>query len=246
MKHLTKIVFAALLAIGGLQLTTSCTDYQDEIDSLDKRVTALEELVNRLNQNIKGISDLLNATENGWVITGIVEVSPKDDPKGIGYYTITFGKMDPKTGKLSEKSEDKKAITIYNGEDGTDAPKPEIKVKKGDDGYYYWYVGDNPVLDPDTNLPVPANGKDGEPGKDGKSTATTLDINDDGYWIVVYGDSWDYIYGPDGKPVSATGKPGKDAEPIIKGVTIRVDTSGNRYAEFDLGGGQIVVVPLVD
>ena len=247
----------AVVLLAGCVTMSSCTDYQDEIDALDKRVTTLEELVSRTNQSISSLQALLSATEDGWFITGIVEVLPKDDPKGVGYYTITFGRIDPATGKLSTKADDKKAITIYNGTNGEDASAPKIEVRQGDDGNYYWYIDGVPLVDPTTGKAVQANGKDGKDGKDGEdgkdgkdgvSTAPILNINAEGFWIISYdsGQTWQLLMDADGNPISATGNPGKDAEPVIQGVTIRVDSSGNRYAEFDLGGGQIVVVPLMD
>jgi len=239
-------MLAAMLLTGGLTLT-SCTDYQDEVNALNKRVTTLEELVSRTNQSIRSVEFLLNAVSDGWIITGIVEVLPKDDPKGVGYYTVTFGRLDPLTGKLSEKAEDKKAITIYNGQNGKDASTPKIEVRKGDDGRYYWYIDGMPLLGPD-GLPVAANGKDGKDGKDGVSTAPIIDIDDDGYWIVSYdsGVTWERLTDAFGNPITSQGTNGKDADAIIHGVTIRVDTSGHRYVEFDLGGGQTVIVPLVN
>ena len=243
MSRIKNIMLAAMLLTGGLTLT-SCTDYQDEVNALDKRVTILEELVSRTNQSIQGIEFLLNAVGEGWILTGVVEVQPKDDPKGVGYYTVTFGRLDPLTGKLSEKSEDKKAITIYNGQSGTDASAPKMEVRQGDDGRYYWYIDGMPLVGPD-GLPVAASGKD---GKDGVSTAPIIDIDSEGYWIVSYdsGVTWTRLTDAFGKPITSKGADGKDADAIIHGVTIRVDTSGHRYVEFDLGGGQTVVMPLVN
>ena len=258
MRLIKNILMAAVLLAGGVTMT-SCTDYQDEIDALDKRVTYLEELVNRVNLSIAGIEDLLGATEDGYFITGLVEVLPKDDPKGVGYYTISFGKIDPETGKISEKASDKKAITIYNGTNGKDASAPNIEVRQGDDGNYYWYIDGIPMVDPNTGKAVQANGKngkdgkdgadgkDGKDGEDGKSTAPILDIDEDGIWIISYdsGAHWQQLKDADGTPISATGKPGEDAKSIIKGIYIKVDIYGNRYAEIDLGSGQTLLVPIL-
>jgi hypothetical protein len=111
MKKIKKLLFVGMFPILALTMG-SCTDYQDEVDALDRRVTTLEELVSRTNKSIEGISTLLGVAENGWIITGMVDVPAKDDPAGLGYYTITLGKLDPATGKFSEKPEDKKTITI--------------------------------------------------------------------------------------------------------------------------------------
>ena len=239
MKKIKKLLFVGLFPVLALTMG-SCTDYQDEVDALDRRVTTLEELVSRTNKSIEGISVLLGAAENGWIMTGMVEVPAKDDPAGVGYYTITLGKIDPNTGKMSEKPEDKKTITIYNGKD---AGKPNIEVRKGDDGNYYWYIDGQPLLDPNTNQPVQANGKD---GKDGK--APKLKIDEDGYWMISYDDgaTYEYLTDENGKRILCRGEKGNNAETFIEGVTIQVDIYGNRYVAFDLGKGQTVLVPLVE
>jgi len=219
----------------------SCTDYQDEVDGLDKRVTVLENLVNRTNQNIKGVSQLLAAAEEGWVITGIVEVPAKDDPDGVGYRTITLAKIDPATGKLSTKPEDKKVITITNGKKGDDATEPNLEVRKGEDGIYYWFIDGKPLIGPDGKQ-VPASGKD---GKDGKSTAPLLNIQD-GFWVISYdsGETWEPLLDKDGNKISATGENGKDAKTLIEDATIKVDTEGNRYVIFTFYDGTTVTLPL--
>lgn len=239
MKKIKKLLVVGLFPILAFTMS-SCTDYQDEVDALDRRVTTLEELVSRTNKSIEGISVLLGAAENGWIMTGMVEVPAKDDPAGVGYYTITLGKIDPNTGKMSEKPEDKKTITIYNGKD---AGKPNIEVRKGDDGNYYWYIDGQPLLDPNTNQPVQANGKD---GKDGK--APKLKIDEDGYWMISYDDgaTYEYLTDENGKRILCRGEKGDNANTFIEGVTIQVDIYGNRYVAFDLGKGQTVLVPLVE
>ena len=52
MKKIYQILCAALL-VAGAATNISCTDYQDEIDALDYRVTVLENLVkkNKLSVN---------------------------------------------------------------------------------------------------------------------------------------------------------------------------------------------------
>ena len=171
MKTIVKILSMGLMLIAGT--LTSCTDYQDEIDALDDRVTILENLVNKANSNIDAMQTLVNAMADGWVITGIVEVDADHDPDGKGYRTITFGKIDPTTGELSTKTADKKVITLYNGlngsdgKDGADAQAPEITLKKDPtDGNYYWVINGGWITGPDGKR-IQANGKDGENGKDG-------------------------------------------------------------------------------
>jgi hypothetical protein len=241
MKKIKKLLFVGLFPVLALTMG-SCTDYQDEVDALDRRVTTLEELVSRTNKSLEGVAALIGAAENGWIMTGMVEVPAKDDPAGVGYYTITLGKIDPNTGKMSEKPEDKKTITIYNGKD---ASQPNIEVRKGEDGNYYWYIDGIPMVDPTTGKPVQANGKDGEDGKDGVSTAPMLKIVD-GYWMISYdsGETWNPLRDSNGNPISCSGKDGANAEYAIFSVTITVDALGQKYAVFVLRNGQEVKVPI--
>lgn len=229
MKTFGKLFCASLLFMAGT--LTSCTDYQDEIDALDGRVTILENLVDRANSNISAMQTLVNAVADGWVITGMVEVDADHDPQGRGYRTITFGKLvwseELNDYVLSDKSEDKKVTTIYNGlngRDGADAAAPDISLRLDpDDGNYYWII-DGVWLTNSEGQRIQANGndgkdgkdgvdgKDGEDGKDGVSTAPLLGINSSGQWIVSFdnGETWELLLDSTGNAVSATGEKGKD------------------------------------
>ena len=240
MKKIKKLLFVGLFPILALTMG-SCTDYQDEVDALDRRVTTLEELVSRTNKSIEGISTLLGVAENGWIITGMVDVPAKDDPAGLGYYTITLGKLDPTTGKFSEKPEDKKTITIYNGKD---AEAPKIEVKKGEDGNYYWYIDGEPLIDKNTGRPVKASGKDGEDGKDG--IAPKLKIDENGYWMISYdgGLNYEYLKDKDGQLIKCTGKDGKDAFSPIDSFSYYTDKNGT-YIQFHMQDGNVINVPYI-
>ena len=102
-KHL--LLLAAFLV--GL---VSC-QYDDEslwkaVDNLDKRVTALEELCNNMNENILSLQTIVNALQQKDLIESVIELPDN------GGYTINFT-----SGKF---------INIYNGEDGA---TPIISVK---------------------------------------------------------------------------------------------------------------------
>lgn len=227
MKTLGKLLFASLLFMAGT--LTSCTDYQDEIDALDGRVTILENLVSKANSNITAMQTLVTAMADGWVITGMVEVDAANDPKGAGYRIITFGKINPLTGELSESPVDKKVITIYNGlngKDGSDAKAPNISLKLDpNDGNYYWTLDGEWMTNADGQR-IRANGNDGKDGhdgvdgidgkdgKDGVSTAPLLGINENGQWIVSFdnGVTWELLLDANGNPVCATGEKGKDGK----------------------------------
>lgn len=264
MKKLRTFFLVAITAIMGGTMT-SCNDYQNDIDALDKRVYRLEHLVDSINKNLDGLAMLINAQADGWLITGMAEL-----PDGNGYI-VNFGKLDKTTGKLSTKPEDKKTITIYNG---LDANAPDLSVRYDPtDGNYYWVVNGTWVLDPDGNR-IRVNGKDGKDGKDGQdgkdgsSTAPKVRINDYGYWEMSTddGETWQIMTDSNGNPIKATGKDGKDGKDgedgkdgkdgkdgadgqdgkdgkngndaaiIISKVVIEVDANGNRYIVFTLKG----------
>jgi len=265
MKTIVKILCVGLVLTASA--LTSCTDYQDEIDALDNRVTILEDLVGKANSNIDAMQTLVNAMADGWVITGMVEVDPAHDPDGRGYRTITFGKIDPETGELSNRPEDKKVTTIYNGLDGekgdngTDAKAPNITLKKDPtDGNYYWVVDGNWLINPEDGKRIQANGNDGEKGDkgdkgdDGKTPKLRINANDE--WEVSYddGESWNQLLDANGDPISAKGDKGAtgqqgpkgdNAFAFIKSVKINVE-QGNRYVIFTLYDGTEITLPLSD
>jgi len=120
-------------------LTTlnSCTDYQDEIDALDVRVTYLEDLVKKINNNLESLRALVDVVEEGDYIKNVKETDAG--------YTITFAKHD--------------AITILNG---ANASMPQITVEKDDDGNTYWKVdGKWPKDEGGNDIKIKANGNDG-------------------------------------------------------------------------------------
>ena len=70
MKKLNHLLLAAMLLVSGA-ITTSCTDYQDEIDALDFRITVLEELVKQVNNNLDAMRAIVDAMESGDYITHV-------------------------------------------------------------------------------------------------------------------------------------------------------------------------------
>jgi len=54
MKTIRRLLMAAIIPLMGGTFT-SCTDYQDEIDALDYRVTVLENLVSRINTELESL-----------------------------------------------------------------------------------------------------------------------------------------------------------------------------------------------
>ena len=217
MKTIRQILMLAIVLVAGT--FTSCTDYQDEINALDYRVTELEKLEKKakeINSELESLQIIADALENADYITNVT-------PNSEGYI-ITFKKAG--------------AVLIRNGKDGLDgqdAQMPDISMKKGADGFYYWTLNGEFVLSPDGNLVRASgkdgidgqNGQDGKDGKDGVAIAPKVRINEQTlYWEVSYdgGATWittnSYSKGKDGEN-------GKDAE--APEITTKLGPDGNLY-----------------
>lgn len=186
-----------------LPIATSCTDYQDEIDALDYRVTKLEELVNTINTNIEALRIIVSAMEDADYITGVRETADG--------YVINFAKAGP--------------VLIKNGVDGLDgkdAEMPDIDVAQGPDGNYYWVVNGEFVTHNGNRIRV--NGKDGKDGKDAVSPKVRINTTT-GEWEVSVddGNTWTPT-GTSAKGKDGTnGKDGKDGNKVVLSVTFEAN-----------------------
>jgi hypothetical protein len=115
-------LFKTVLLISGLMYFNSCSfddkDLWNSISDLEQRVETLEEKVTRLNTEIGDIQTIVNALNNGKVITSVVE-----SDEG---YTITFN--------------DGNTITVRHGASGANAPIIGVDVFEG---VYYWTITAN-------------------------------------------------------------------------------------------------------
>lgn len=103
-------------------LIPSACSYDDSglweaVNGIEDRVEILENASEKMNADIKSLQSIIEAIQNNVSITAIESVA--------NGYKIRFS--------------DGTEATITNGVDGVSAP--EISVKKGDDGLYYWTVG---------------------------------------------------------------------------------------------------------
>ena len=158
----------------------------EQVNQNTERITALEAWQAETNTNIQSLQTLLNTTD---YITAVTPVTEKEVEVG---YTISFLNSDP--------------ITIYHGKNGTAGSTPEIGVKKGEDGNWYWTLnGDQ--LTGENGKPIQANG-DSAPVpqlKTGDSlTNVTHDTAGDAikpeaiYLSVDEGETWTRVSGTDG------------------------------------------------
>ena len=204
-KSIWTVLFTALVALVavGCAKETDLSGLKEKVDGLDKRVTALEQAVEKLNkETVPGLENLVNALNKKLTISSIVE--------GDGEYTIRFSDGTEATIKDGK-----------DGKDGLDAEAPEVSITKGEDGIYYWTVNGELLKDGE-GKPIPVTGKgdkgdpgapgtpgtpgdkgdkgdkgdDGEDGKDGKDGITPLfGTNNEGKLIVSYdgGQTWSPI-----------------------------------------------------
>ena len=219
MKTIKTFLLAGMTAIL-LTTPTSCTDYQDEIDALDVRVTYLESLVKTVNTDLASLKVIADALKDADYITNITQ-------NAAGDWVINFYKHGP--------------IVIHNGKDAT---MPNIAVEQDPtDGNYYWKLNGDWLTGPDGQR-VKANGKDGkdgtngENGKDGKDGISPQVRIVDGQWEVSTdgGNTWiktgTLVQGKDGEN-------GKNANTIVDVRTYWTEDGG--YVEFITDSGSFRV-----
>ena len=233
MKKLNHLLLAAMLLVSGA-ITTSCTDYQDEIDALDYRITVLEELVKQVNNNLDAMRAIVDAMEAGDYITDVRETT--------GGYVANFHKAGP--------------LYIMDGVDGKDAQTPDISLQQDPaDSQWYWVVnGEWLVINGEK---ICASGKDGKDGKEGKDAVSPqVRINPDtGIWEISAdgGQTWvstgtsatgrDGRDGRDGRN-GQDGKDGKDGNQFFLTVSYTIDSDGTEYMVITTKGGQTFKIPV--
>ena len=115
MKTFKNIALSAVMVMAGATIT-GCTDYQDEIDSLDTRVTYLESLVSQTNKDITNLQKVVDAWVNGWYIENMAYL-PEEDGGG---YVINFRKdqFDIALGDSVRGKTQRMSAIVKDGEKG--------------------------------------------------------------------------------------------------------------------------------
>lgn len=130
--------FAALvMAVSAFFAVSSCVKFDDseiqsELISIKSRLSALED---KVNTNVSGLWEIVNAQKDGIIITSVTET---DDS-----WILIFG--NGKTATVSK---------------GGTASAPVVGVKKDADGIYYWTLYGQWLLDEGGNK-LPVTGADG-------------------------------------------------------------------------------------
>ena len=198
----------ALLCILGCALSfSSCKKYDDEwikikSDDFEKRIAALETWQTTANSEIISLQNLIKSINENDFVT---KVTPLEDGTG---YVISFKKSGDITIKHGEK-----------GEKGEKGDMPVIGAKQDTDGFYYWTVGGEWILDGDKKMPVT-----GEKGAD--AVAPQLRINEDTL-------EWE-ISTDGGKTFASTGIVAKGDKG--ESMFVSLDNSNDGYLELTMAG----------
>lgn len=152
----------------------------DKINSLDERISQIENSLKTYNENISSLNVIVKALQNNLFIKSVSST--------VNGYIITFS--------------DNTTATITNGENGKDAPVINVRYYNG---RYYWTQTINGVTewlyDNDGNM-IPTSGIDG--------STPLLNVDTQGNWIISYdnGVTYNNINDKNGNPIKAVGKDG--------------------------------------
>jgi hypothetical protein len=181
MKKIFSIMCVTLLLAGFM----GCSEYDDSdlwnnVNDLKQRVQTLEDKVIQMNSEIGAMQALVNALNDGRVITGVTETADG--------YTITFS-----GGSTITVNHGAPGTNGTNGAPGADAPVIGVGEE---DGVYYWTITSGGTTSwllnaQDEKLPV-------------SGTIPVIGVDDNGYWTV----NGVQITGADEQPVKASGEAG--------------------------------------
>lgn len=269
MKKLTFILCTVImLAVSGCRYDDSLLN--SRVDDLEKRVSTLEEICNRINTNVSSLQTLVNALQEKDYITSVTPITVDDNIVG---YNINFTQSP--------------SITIYhgkNGKDGMDGKDgangytPTISVKQDTDGHYYWTLDGEWLIGNDGKKIMAegvsgkdgqdgvngSDGKDGQDGKDGINGSDGQDGKDgkdgndgedgitpqfkieDGNWYISIdnGQTWKYV----GRATGSDGQNGADGKDGVDGkdgesMFNEIDTSDQDFVIFVLTNGTRIKIP---
>lgn len=184
MKRYIIPALAAMLAIAGCN-----KELESRVDNLENRVSAIEQKVDKANQDLANISAIISALQNNDFVTDVQEI--KDDSNTVIGYKITFSQRG--------------TITIYHGKDGINGTNGTngtagkdgkdgsvVGVKQDSDGVYYWTLDGEFILV--NGKKVPVTGPKGDTGEKGDTVMPKLKIEND-FWYISFdgGQTWEQV-----------------------------------------------------
>lgn len=166
MKYSVKLF--STIALAALLLAPSCQEQIDSLDArltdLEKRVSELEATCSQLNSDVATLKQAVSVLEGKIYVNAVNPIMQEGEETG---YEIVFS-----DGNVSK---------IFHGLDGADAPVPGVTMLL--DGQYYWTLDGELLLDAEGN-PLKASAEDG---------ITPEFTIIDGDWYVRYaGGDWTY------------------------------------------------------
>lgn len=226
MKKLFTLLMVALVCVS---MTNCNRKIKNQLEELEERVAALEEIAKKTNDDIAALQTIVNALQNN---VYVLSVETTNDG-----YIINFS--------------DGTSATISNGKDGANGKDginaPVVSIKQDTDGNYYWTLdGEWLIID---GQRVRANGIDGTNGQNGQdgqdAIAPKVRINEDTKeWEISVdgGITWE----PTG--VIAEGQDGENGSIIVEGETLfqSIDTSNDDYVLLVLTDGTELRLPYYD
>ena len=209
-------------------------NYVDDLRSLGGRVEWLETMTLQVNEGVVTLKELIAQVENNGYIT-------KMEEDQYGNHIITFNNGSKVTIRDGRQGQD--------GRDGTEATL-QLSVKKGTDGYYYWILNGDWLLDKNGER-IPASAIDGKDGTDGKTATATVPktrINPDTrHWEISTdgGETWtDTGSSADGKD-GKNGTDGKDGTDGASDLFLRIEEAPDGQSiTFVLSDGRTFKVPI--
>ena len=184
-------VLLLVTAISGCKYDDA--DLWNKVNSLDDRLTNIEEQLTQMNTNISSISTIVNAMDDNLFITSL--------EKTDNGYSIKFNNGE--------------TATLTNGKDGA-AGKDAPVIGFGEfEGKYYWTQtidGEQSWLTDEAGEKIPVTGAD--------AVTPQLKVNTEGFWMISYDSGLTYTEMLDdaGNPVKAVGEDGKDGEDGVDGI----------------------------
>lgn len=202
----------------------ACSKYDDgelwnTVNSIDSRVTSIENQLKSLNSNIDSISTIVNALQNRLYVTNVTK--SKDG------YTLTFS-----DGSYITIADGKDGRDGVHGVDGKDAPVINVRYYNG---RYYWVQtidGEMVWLTDSDGNKIPASGIDG--------VTPLLKVDSDGYWVISYdnGNSYTLLRDEYSNAVKAAGE---DGNSFFESIEVTEDE-----LRIILKDGTEIVLPLGD
>ena len=233
-----------------------CSQINNDMSALQTIVKALQNhiTITEVQQQANGYSIFFSNGKNIQINNGAKGEAGKDGTNGKDGYTPTIGAamdsdgfycwtvdgswlLDADGNRIhvtGDKGADgKDGIDGNDGADGKDGTSYNVGMKKDADGFYYWTINDEWLLDSGGNK-VRVTGNDGKDGADGVSYVLNIKQDTDGYYYWTLNGEW--LLDGSGNKIRVTGNDGKDGTNGRDGVSPKLKIDNDYwYISYDNG-----------